>query len=164
MASRLSQSDAERLRELEDRAEIADLVNRYGEAVRQGSAELIVSCFSADASIDYGDGQVIVGRRDILRYFTENLEATGSESVVALDQRLAATPVKTNVLISVDGDEARCESMCLAIHAGLREGECSIVVRGTCNIDDLVRTPEGWKIRRREHPAIWKFEVPGAVL
>ena len=54
--------------------------------------------------------------------------------------------------------------MCLSSHVGYKQGEGKVIVRGTRNIDELVRTVSGWRIRRRVHPAVWAFEVPGAML
>jgi ketosteroid isomerase-like protein len=165
MATTNSADDtAARLRALEDRAGITDVVNRYGEGVRTGDAELVASCFATDATIDHGHGQVVTGIGDIRKYFAGQLESTARSSVLTFDDKVASTPVMSNVLIELDGDEAHCESMCLAIHVGYRDGQGVVMVRGTRNIDDLVRTEEGWKIRRRSHPAIWAFEVPGSAL
>jgi hypothetical protein len=147
-----------RLRRLEDRAEIADLMNRYAEAVRLGSAATMSECFSDDASIDYGEGSLVCGREQILGYFAAMLAAAAP---AALDERLASTPFVSNVAIELDGDDARCESTVLAIHAGLRGGRGVVVVRGTRNDDALVRTSAGWRIRHRVHSTAWQFEVPG---
>jgi ketosteroid isomerase-like protein len=157
-------SDAVRLRELEDRAEITELVNRYGDGVRLRDLDIIASCFAGDAAIDHGPGRSVQGIEAIRAYYGASSSAEGTRGVLNLDERLASTPVMSNVVIQLDGDRAHCESMCLAIHAGVRDGEGAIVVRGTRNVDDLVRTPEGWRITRRAHPALWAFEVPGSVL
>ncbi|HWE68824.1 MAG TPA: nuclear transport factor 2 family protein [Acidimicrobiales bacterium] len=157
----LSKDDTARLRELEDRAEITDIVSRYGDGVRRGDAASIAACFADDASLDHGHGQSVEGIEAIRQYFGAVKDSAASKAVMNFDEKAASTPVMSNVLIDLDGDTAHCESMCLAIHAGFRDGEGSIIVRGTRNIDDLVRTPEGWKIRKRLHPAVWSFEVPG---
>jgi ketosteroid isomerase-like protein len=164
MPTGLARDDAVRLRELEDRAEINDIVNRYGDGVRVGDAEQIVSCFADDAVVDHGHGQTVVGREALLAYFANSTRSAVAQSVLTFDQKVASTPVMSNVLIDLDGDTAHCESMCLAIHAGYEHGEAKVIVRGTRNIDELVRTASGWKIRRRMHPAVWAFEVPGAIL
>ena len=152
-----------RLRNLEDRSAIVELVNRYADGVRLGDAELITSCFSDDASIDYGHGRVMQGRQRISAYFSELLGPTSEEAPLAFDLRLASTPVVSNVEIELEGDAAHCESACLAIHAGRRHERDFVVVRGTRNVDELVRTADGWKIRRRVHSSAWSFEVGGAV-
>jgi ketosteroid isomerase-like protein len=164
MEQTLSADGAARLRELEDRAAITDIVNRYGEGVRTDDVDLVASCFADDASIDHGHGQLVSGIASIRKYFSGEMDSAASQSVLTFDNKVASTPVMSNVVVEVSGDTAHCESMCLAIHVGYRSGQGYILVRGTRNVDDLVRTPEGWRIRRRVHPAIWKFEVPGTPL
>src|SRR5262245_20903255 len=145
-----------RVRRLEDRSEITELMHRYAEGVRTGSAEAMAACFSDDASIDYGEGGVVSGSREIGAYFARQLE---SRALPSLDERLASTPVVSNLTIELDGDSARCGSTVLAVHAGLRGGRECVLVRGTRNDDDVVRTSDGWRIRRRVHSTLWQFEV-----
>ena len=148
--------------QLNDRAEINDLINRYGEGVRVRDIDMLGSCFSDDAVLDYGPVEV-VGADDIRAFFSNGTgAASGSNrSVLALDERVASTPMMSNVMIELDGDEAHCESMCLAIHAGFAGGAGSVIVRGTRNVDDLVRTVVGWRIRHRVHATVWSFQIPG---
>lgn len=164
MTTTLGAEDAARLRLLEDRAEITDIVNRYGEGVRTRDVELLVSCFADDVVIDHGHGQLLEGIEQVRKHFSGSLDSSAARAVLTFDEKLASTPVMSNVVVEIDGDAAHCESMCLAIHVGMRDGEGRVMVRGTRNIDDLVRTASGWKIRRRRHPAVWMFEVPGAAL
>jgi hypothetical protein len=157
--------DARRLQELEDRAEITDIVSRYGNGVRLGDPDLIISCFADDAVLDMGLGEgPISGRGTILEHYRHSAASPATRAIQTFDQKVASTPIMTNVLIDLDGDRAHCESMCLAIHTGFKDGEGKVIVRGTRNIDDLVRTPEGWKIQHRVHPAVWAFDVPGTPL
>src|SRR5262245_1772800 len=118
-----------RLRRLEDRNEIAEVMHRYAEGVRAGSAEAMAACFSDDASIEYGK-DVARGGVEILAYFSRQLES------LAVD-RIASTPLVGNLTIELDGDRARCASTVLAIHARRREGREVVLVRGTRNDDDL---------------------------
>ena len=164
MPTGLTGDAAARLQELEDRAEITDLINRYGNGIRLGDAEQIVSCFADDAVVDHGHGQAVTGREALLAYFGHQTVSAAARSVLTFDQKVASTPVMSNVLIDLNGDTAHCESMCLAIHTGYLDGQGKVIVRGTRNIDDLVRTASGWKISRRVHPAVWAFEVPGTPL
>jgi ketosteroid isomerase-like protein len=161
MAETLTSGALSRLRELEDRAEITDIVNRYGQGVRTGDVDLLCSLFTADAVIDHGHGTVVEGAEAIRAHFGGAAKSAVGRSVLTFDQRIASTPIMTNTLVTIDGDIAHCESMCLAIHAGMRDEQAMVMVRGTRNVDDLVRTRAGWRIRRRVHPALWKFELPG---
>jgi hypothetical protein len=111
----------------------------------------MADCFSDDAAIEYGP-DVRRGKREILRYFAQQLESLAQD-------RLASTPLVANLAIDLDGDAARCESTVLAIHARRPEGRDVVVVRGTRNHDDVVRTDEGWRIRSRVHSTLWQFEA-----
>jgi ketosteroid isomerase-like protein len=162
MSDSLTAGALARLRELEDRAEIADIVNRYGQGVRTRDVDLICSLFTDDAVIDHGHGTVLQGAEAIRTHFGgPAANSAVGRSVLTFDEQIASTPIMTNTLVSLNGDTAHCESMCLAIHTGMRDDQAVVMVRGTRNIDDLVRTPAGWKIRHRNHPAVWKFELPG---
>jgi hypothetical protein len=162
------------IRTLLDRAEIGDLVNRYADGVRLGDADLILSCFAGDAFLDYGHVKMS-GVDEMRPYFSQlairpvpasapSSDAAGAETSTPSVQRMMSTPVMTNVVIDLAEDTAHCESMCLAIHAGYRDGEGTVTVRGSRNIDDLVRTAEGWRINRREHLVLWSFEAPATLM
>jgi hypothetical protein len=148
-------------RELADRFEITDVINRYAVGVKTGDSKLLASLFSDDAHLDYGFAQVD-GSEDIEKYFAGTLaSAEAGRNVVALDHKVVSTPMMSNVLIDLHGDSAHVESMCLAIHAGTRDDTDMVIVRGTQNVDDFVRTDDGWKIRRRQHLHLWTYEAPG---
>jgi hypothetical protein len=149
-----------RLQALLDRSEITDLINRYGQGIRQRTPDLVVSCFAPDARLDYGFTQ-IEGIEAVRAFFEGVASGAGSASPSHLDQRAVSTPVMTNIQIDLAGDSAHCESLCLAIHAGVKQGREAVVVRGTQNSDDLVRTAEGWKITKRTHMLHWSFEAAG---
>jgi hypothetical protein len=150
-------------RELADRFDITDVINRYAVGVRTGDSQLLASLFSDDAHLDYGFAQVD-GLEDIGRFFAGTLTSVESNrrDVIALDQKVVSTPVMSNVMIDLHEDTAHVESMCLAIHAGARGDAGIVIVRGTQNVDDFVRTDQGWKIRRREHIHLWTYEAPGS--
>jgi hypothetical protein len=150
---------------LRDRGEIADVINRYAEGMRRPDVETLVSCFTDDAYLDYGH-VTMRGAEEIRQYFTRIStpappDAPGPRM---FDAGRISTPIMTNVLIELHGLEAHCESMCLAIHAGRRDGEGRVVIRGTRNVDEFARTATGWRIRTRKHEALWGFEVAGTPL
>ncbi len=65
-----------RIRRLEDRQEIADLVARYGPAVDDRDASAIAELFAADSVFDTVAG-VIRGRDDVVAYYLERLSQFG---------------------------------------------------------------------------------------
>ena len=78
--------------QLNDRAEINDVINRHGEGVRVRDIEMLASCFSDDAVLDYGHAQM-VGADGIRAFFGGGAGAgpAGSRPVLALDERVAST-------------------------------------------------------------------------
>ncbi|MFZ0668417.1 MAG: nuclear transport factor 2 family protein [Acidimicrobiales bacterium] len=152
------------LQGLQDRAEIGEVIDRYAEGIRRRDVSLVTSCFSESAAIDHGPGRQIAGSEAIREYFARSFNPDTETGEQAAEQRAISTPVMSNLQIQLAGDTAHCESMCLAIHVSLLEGDAAVTVRGTRNVDDLVRTSEGWKIQARRHPALWMFKVPGTLL
>jgi ketosteroid isomerase-like protein len=151
--------------ELQDRAEITDVLNRYASGIRVGDVDDLVSCFTEDAYLDYGH-VTMRGADEVRQYFSRITTPEAPDDVESqwMNSGRLSTPVVTNVVIELDGSGAHCESMCLAIHVGYREGEGRVVVRGTRNVDEFARTAAGWRIRARRHEALWNFEVPGTLL
>lgn len=159
-----TRSDADkeaRLQELCDRAEITDVIHRYGRGMATADPALIASCFTDDAIVDM-EYTVMKGGAEILRFYSGRLSESKDvpPSPVALTNKIS-TPVMANIEIELKGDTAHCESTCLAIHAGERDGKGLVVVRGTQNSDDFVYAESGWKIRRRTHSSKWASESPG---
>ncbi len=152
------------LQELSDRAEINDLLIAYATGVATHDAELLVALFTADAVLDYYGHEPIVGSEQIRLLFSGGLahQPRPEHASGPIDARLVSTPVVTNVAIDLRGDRAHAESYALAIHAGPRGDRRLVLVRGTRNSDELVRTADGWRIAKRVHELKWSFETPGA--
>lgn len=144
------------VQQLHDRIEISDVLNRYADGIYCSDLEKLMSCFADDSFLDYGHS-TMRGVQEIRRFFSSITERHARG-----EQRLS-TPVITNVTITLDGSEAHCESMCLAIHIFYGD-DTKVTVRGTRNIDDFIRTASGWKIRERRHEQLWSFETPGTYL
>ncbi len=154
--------------ELKDRAGIADVLNRYADGMRVSDVNRLVSCFTDDALLDYGH-VTLAGIDEVRQYFSRITTPPAPsdldvENPQVFDSRTVSTAIVSNVMIVINGSEAHCESMCLAIHVGHRDGDVKIVVRGTRNVDEFARTTLGWQIHARRHEALWSFEVPGSLL
>ena len=163
-SNRGSKADMEaRLQALCDRAEITDVIHRYGRGVATGDVELVASCFTGDAVLDM-EYTVLNGGAAIRHFYAGRFGAAKDvpPAPVVLANKIS-TPVMANIEIELQGDTARCESTCLAIHAGDRDGKGMVVVRGTQNSDEFIYAGAGWKIRRRLHASKWVSESPGQV-
>jgi hypothetical protein len=158
-------SNRDELWKVRDELDIAEVINRYGRGIRENSLEILVSCFADDAYLDYGETE-IVGIENVRTYFAQTVAPalTTKRRIPGLDTRLLSTPIVTNVMIDLDDDEAHAESICLAVHVGVKNDAEVVVVRGICNSDDFVRTASSWKIKKRVHTALWTFQTPGLML
>jgi hypothetical protein len=156
---------ADRVQRLEDRAEITDLLVRYATGIRTVDGALVASCFSDDARIELGTGTSVEGRTAMDEYFLQSMRnEVFARPPLRLDPRIVSTPVVNNVSIELAGDSARCTSVGLAIHGGVRadaQGSSEILmIRGSVYDDELVRTEDGWRIRIRRQKTFWQLEVP----
>ncbi len=129
-----------RLRALEDREAIRDLIAAYGPLADSGDAQGVAALWTADG-IYAVDGFA---------------EARGHAAIAALitgpvHQALMArgcAHVLGPAAIDLAGDRAtaRCHSVVLA-----RAGEAWDPVRVAANRWELARTPEGWRVTRRDN-------------
>lgn len=161
-ASTPSQDELAKLRELADRAEITDLLIRYGDGVRQNSAEIISSVFSDDALLDFPRGPV-KGIENIRAYFAGGLGPDKAKRR-GLDAVLDAMPNITNVIIELNGDEGHSECTCISMTLAVRNGETVLGLNAMRNLDDVVRTDKGWRIQRRAKEELWTTEIPAKSL
>jgi hypothetical protein len=127
------------LQELSDRQEITDLLTEYSYAVDFHRWDDLDAVFTPDATLD--------------------LTATGGESgdittmkawlartlaVFAGHQHLVATS-----RIELDGDRARAKTICHNPMYLDRDGSQQVLFVGLWYVDELVRTPDGWRIATR---------------
>ena len=139
--------------ELSDRFEIQDLVFRYAELVDGKRVDELGQLFTADAHIDYSAMGGSVG----------NLEETLAFLRGALTSELFPNTqhLNANVHISVDGDSATGRVMCFnPMEMALGDGQRQTFFLGLWYVDEYRRTPEGWRICRREEEKSWVFNTP----
>jgi hypothetical protein len=131
------------LQAISDRLEITDVLIRYGTALDTRDWELVATCFTVDAILDYDAfGRVTVGQ------FTD--QAKGGLGLMPASQHTV-----TNIAIEVDGDRATCRSYASAMHVRPpAEGNKTYLLGGVYT-DILERTPEGWKIANRTFRSSW---------
>lgn len=136
-----------------DRQAISDLLIRYGMALDDRDWARLESCFTPDAQAIYG-GEIG------LQKGYKAIEKTCREALEPLD---ASQHIITNHEIEIDGDTARARSY---LHAqqtkyGMPGGE-NFTIAGTY-IDDLIKTSDGWKIRKRELVIAWQTGNPAVM-
>jgi 3-phenylpropionate/cinnamic acid dioxygenase small subunit len=124
-----------------DRLAISDVLIRYATAMDSRDWELLASCFTDDAVLDY-DTSGTFGRDD----FADHCRA-------GLARMKATQHCVTNHVISIDGDRARSTSYVIAQH--VRENDVTFTLGGSYT-DDLVRDGGDWRIAERRFVTSWK--------
>jgi ketosteroid isomerase-like protein len=125
--------------EISDRLEIEQLLVRYCHAVDQRDWDAYRAVYTEDALIDdigAGPGN---GVDDMVAFLSRALER------VVLIQHAVSTS-----RIDIDGDTATARSVChcpVVLDRG--NGQTEMCFQGLWYEDELVRTPEGWKISNR---------------
>ena len=135
---------ADRLQELVDRADIGDVLCRYSTALDSRDWEALGSVFTPDAVCDYG---ALGSPRGV-----PAIAGLVSATIGSLD---ATQHLLGNVTVAVDGDTATADCYLVAQHvrAGTPGGDDYLL--GGPYHDELVRTPEGWRITSRTLHRTW---------
>lgn len=128
------------LSELSDRAEIADLLARYSDAIDHQRFDELDEVFTPDAVIDYTAFGAPRGDLASTKAFLQKV-LPGHVSYA----HLLGLPV-----IDLDGDTATARTPCHNPMVYLdAEGNEQLYVCGLWYVDELVRTPAGWRIKQR---------------
>ena len=138
-------SDLERrVRAIEDRLEIEDVIIRYANAVDFQDDELLESCFTDDATASFAGVPAGPGGAAIVAF----LVSLRGAPVIGSTHRFG------NVVVTLRGDEADVQSR--AVVYGVRGEPLSLRMRGITYHDRFVRTADGWRIARRVHAPSWE--------
>jgi ketosteroid isomerase-like protein len=127
------------MQEMTDRMEIEQLLIRYCHAIDQRDWDAYRAIYTEDAVIDdvsAGPGNSV---DDMVEFLSGALER------VVLIQHAVSTS-----LVDLDGDTAHARTVChcpVVLDRG--NGETQMFFQGLWYIDDLVRTPDGWRISKR---------------
>jgi 3-phenylpropionate/cinnamic acid dioxygenase small subunit len=124
-----------------DRLAVSDVLIRYATAQDSRDWELLGSCFTDDARLDY-DTSGVFGRDDFVAH-----------SRAGLARMKATQHCVTNHVVEVDGDRARSTSYVIAQH--VRQDDVTFTLGGTYH-DEFVRSGTGWRIASRRFVTSWK--------
>jgi hypothetical protein len=136
----------------DDRWGILDTVTRYFTAIDRRDFELLRRVFTADVDAVYEGVQVCGGLDALLAFVTGRGEIRLPVDVVDIQLSMH---VIGNHVAEIDGDVARAESYALAHLVDRPTSGPRLRTRGLRYQDELVRTADGWRIRRREHLCDW---------
>ena len=125
-----------RLREIEDRAQILQLIASYGPSVDSNDGEAVRSLFTEDGTYE-------------LEGWTFNHDTMDQTVLTDLHRRYVAAGsahVMSPPRIDVHGNQAVAINYSFVFIA---EGDRFVIDRCAANRWDLVRTGDAWKVRRR---------------
>lgn len=130
-----------RIRRLEDRAALQDLVLRYFVAADDDDMATLGACFAADGEFVIGGGfSGGADREAIVKFIQDDRQSMG----------VTVHTQNSTLLTFADDDHARGV---VGAHLELARGGTT-VYGAVRYLDDYVRTDEGWQIKRREMATI----------
>lgn len=127
-----------RLRVLEDRAAIGELIARYGPAADAGDAEAVSALWATDGTYRFDDTE---------------LDADGIRSLTDLPShrdymRRGCAHFLSAPRIEIDGDRAVAVTHSVVL---VRAGECWVAERVSANRWEFTRTGDGWRVQDRRN-------------
>ncbi|OJV28932.1 MAG: hypothetical protein BGO24_03165 [Sphingomonas sp. 67-36] len=137
-------------RAVADIVEIQQLLAAYVYAIDAKDFDALDRVFTADATFDY----TVTGGE------------TGDYAKIKpwLAKALAPFPLTQHLiglpLIRIDGDRASARTMLFNPMRLARPGGDHLFFVGATYVDDLVRTPEGWRITHRAEASPWMKDAP----
>ena len=143
------------LQEISDRIEIQDLLVRYTRAIDEKDWALLDRVFTPDAELDYTSAGGIKGSYPEVRKWLET----------ALSVFPTTVHYVTNSEIHLEGDTAKGRTAVFNPMVFRNpDGSPHQFNVGAYYVDELVRTDEGWRIRRRtEEQAFMEGTLPEAL-
>jgi hypothetical protein len=152
MQDTLTKTDAAALQGLIDRQDIQDTISRYsqGQDSHQGSDSNIlehwVNTFAEDGTVDYSAAGGTKGSyRDLAKWMRGDGSTPGSMSGFSNWQHMLSLPI-----VTLTGDTAKARTDFFATHRGKAENNFNVHYNAAGVFhDQLVRTPDGWRIKFR---------------
>ena len=147
------------VRALSDRLEITELFHRFAAGMDAQDWSLLESVFSDDAVFDhtaehFGKGIVEdlqVGKPEVIRMMKKGVS-----------RHFVSHHVITNHRMRVDGDRARAVTYLTSVHLDDPQKPKTHEDHGAFYLSELVRTKDGWKIRRIKHTGLWRTNMDPA--
>ncbi len=139
------------LQEISDRMEIQILMNTYSNAIDAREFDRLDEVFTPDAYIDYRAMGGIFG------HFPE-IKAWLKSVLVNFPNYFHMV---TNTELTFEGDTARAKTICFnPMEVPLPGGSTQVMFLGLWYVDQLVRTPKGWRLSRRVEQGCFQHHVP----
>lgn len=134
------------VKELSDRMEIRQLVYDYARIPDYRDYDLVEKVFTEDGELiaPYFPKPTLKGHAEI------------GENMRLVETYEATMHQVLNHTVTIDGDHAQGELDCIAIHIFTKDGKKVKGDLGLRYFDRYRRTPDGWRIARRELSQIWQ--------
>ncbi|MEO5838763.1 MAG: nuclear transport factor 2 family protein [Acidimicrobiales bacterium] len=149
-----------------DRADILETVTWYFMAIDRRDFAALHHVFTPDIEAVFEGVHVAGGIDRLIAFVTGKSDVSLPVDVV--DLQLSMHFIGNHVA-TIEGDRARTETYALAHLVDRPSGVPRMRTRGLRYVDALVRTPDGWRIAKREHLCDWMrddsflWAAPGVV-
>jgi hypothetical protein len=139
------------LQEISDRMEIQILMNTYSNAIDEQAFDRLDDVFMPDAYIDYRALGGIDGRYPEVKAWLKSVLVNFPNYFHMV----------TNTELTFDGDTARAKTICFnPMDTPLPQGGTQVMFLGLWYVDQLVRTPKGWRLQQRVEQGCFQYNVP----
>jgi uncharacterized protein (TIGR02246 family) len=135
-----------------DKVALRELVDSYAQHVDRRDAASVAALFTADGRLvsrlhqAAGDGPIVRrGRQEIT-----------AALVAGLDRYIATTHVVGGQVVSIDGDAATGDAVCLAHHVYESHGSRRMLVMAVRYTDTFARQAAGWGFAERQLQLDWR--------
>ncbi len=122
-----------------DYAEIEQLYGRYAIGYDTGNGEMWARAFTADGTFVLPGGKTLVGRQQLSEFAAAPGNNKGPTNVFH---------VNSNITLESSREGATGTSYVLLVNLG-ESGKPSTITGGGIYRDQFVKTPEGWRIKKR---------------
>jgi hypothetical protein len=130
----------------DDRFAIVDVIQRYGRAVDLGEFALFDATFTADAVLDYRSAGGPCGSRDEIRAWLAQSRA----GLLGWQHHLSPPHIERR------GERVHASTDVYTPNLLRGErGETQLLHTGGRYHDELIATPEGWRIAKRRYENVW---------
>ena len=135
-----------------DRTALRDLVDAYARHVDRRDARSVASLFTVDGRLvsrlhnAAGDAPIVRRGRDEI----------ATALVAGLDRYVATTHIVGGQVVTIDGDGATGDTVCLAHHVYESGGSRRMLVMAVRYSDTYARQPEGWGFAERQLYLDWR--------
>jgi hypothetical protein len=146
---------AARVRRLEDKEEIVELMHSFAAAMDVQDWDLLRSVFAPDIAVDHtaehwNRGKVVEVQK--------GLDEVMRVMKAGVSRHFVSHHIITNHRIVVDGDRARASCYLHSVHVDDPQRPTEHDDHGAWYIVELARTPKGWKMEYLKHTSLWNAE------